>query len=64
MAQEPRFGDAPGMAKHESLRELEHEAEIGESGRTPLILFFDVGVVTGSIVLLGIAIALFVYHFA
>jgi hypothetical protein len=56
--------DAPGMHKRESVRELEQEAEVGASDRTPLILFADVGAVWGAVVLIVLALALLAYRLA
>jgi hypothetical protein len=47
-----------------ALVELEHEAEAGESDRTPLILLGTVGVFSAAVVLAVLAIVLLVYYLA
>jgi len=44
--------------------DLEHEAEVGESPRTPLILIGEVWVVAASVVLVVLAITLLAYDIA
>jgi hypothetical protein len=46
------------------LHELEHEADVGESDKTPLILLGEVWVVSATAVLALIAIALLAYRLA
>jgi hypothetical protein len=46
------------------LEELRHEAEVGESARTPLILLSEVWVVCAIAVVIGIAIGLLAYRLA
>jgi hypothetical protein len=46
----------------ETAKELEHEAEVGESARTPLIAITGVGLFAGVVVLIVLAIALTVYY--
>jgi hypothetical protein len=46
----------------ETAKELEHEAEMGESARTPLIAITGVGLFAGVVVLVVLAIALTVYY--
>jgi hypothetical protein len=45
----------------ETVKELEHEAEVGESARTPLIAITAVGLVSGLVVLIVLAIAFTLY---
>jgi hypothetical protein len=45
----------------ETAKELEHEAEVGESARTPLIAITGVGLVSGLVVLIVLAIAFTLY---
>jgi hypothetical protein len=45
----------------ETVKELEHEAELGESARTPLIAITAVGLVSGLVVLIVLAIAFTLY---
>ena len=47
-----------------ALAELEHEAEEGESPRTPLILFGNVFVFVAAVVLVVAAVVLLVYYIA
>jgi hypothetical protein len=44
------------------IQELEHEAAVGESDKTPLILFADIWVVCAVIVAIGIAIGFLAYY--
>ena len=46
----------------ETAKELEHEAEVGESARTPLIAITGVGLFVGVVVAIVLAIALTVYY--
>jgi len=46
------------------LRELEHEADVGESDKTPLILIGDVAVVVAGAFLVMLAIAILAYRLA
>jgi hypothetical protein len=48
----------------EKLRELEHVADVGESGETPFILMGEVWVVCATAVLVLLAIALLAYDLA
>jgi hypothetical protein len=57
-----RTHDTPHAIRR--LHELEHEADVGESDKTPLILLGEVWVVTAATVLVLIAIALFAYRLA
>ena len=45
----------------ETAKALEHEAEKGESARTPLIAITGVGLVSAAVVLIVLAIALTLY---
>jgi hypothetical protein len=45
----------------ETVKELEHEAEVGESARTPLIAITAVGLVSGLVVLIVLAISFTLY---
>jgi hypothetical protein len=45
------------------IQELEHEADVGESDKTPLILFADIWVVCAIVVTIGIVIGFLAYHF-
>jgi hypothetical protein len=46
------------------VEELEHEAEVGESARTPLILVGDVAVAVAAVFLVMLAIAMLAYRLA
>lgn len=46
----------------ETAKELEHEAAVGESARTPLIAITGVALFAGVVVLIVLAIALTVYY--
>ena len=46
------------------VEELEHEAEVGESAKTPLILIGDVAVAVAAVFLLMLAIAMLAYRLA
>jgi hypothetical protein len=54
--------DAPHVKAE--LEELRHEADVGESARTPLILLSEVWVVCAIAVVIGIAIGLLAYRLA
>jgi hypothetical protein len=45
----------------ETAKELEHEAEVGESARTPLIVLSGVTIFVGIVVVILLAIALTLY---
>ena len=46
----------------EEVKELEHEAEIGQSSRTPLILVGGVGIVLAVVVAILLVIAFTAYY--
>jgi hypothetical protein len=46
----------------EEVKSLEHEAEVGESARTPAIVASGIVVVVGAIVIVVLALALLAYY--
>jgi hypothetical protein len=48
----------------EEVKSLEHEAEVGESARTPAILVGGVGLVVGAVVVILLVIAFTAYYLA